>query len=109
MSTNPENYTDLIQEYTLLQAKIAPEVTRIEEIKKSLKSLDYGTYDIAGCKVTIGHNARFNPARFEAAYPAIKHPLFYKAAPDMVAIKEHIARADLKAFQDEGDPRVTIK
>lgn len=109
MATNPENYTELIQEYTQIQDKIGPDLARVEEIKKILKGLDYGSHEIAGCKVTIGRNARFNAKRFEAAYPVINNPGLYKTAPDTTSIKDALSPAELREYQDEGDPRVTIK
>ena len=108
-TVNPDNYTDLIREYTHLQAKIAPELARIEEIKKILKGLDYGSHEIAGCKVTIGRNARFNSKKFEEAYPVTQYPQYYKTAPDSAKVKDSLSPAELREYQTEGDPRVTIK
>jgi len=109
MATNPENYTELIQEYTRIQDKIGPDLARVEEIKKILKGLDYGSHEIAGCKVTIGRNARLNAKRFEEAYPVAKYPQYYKTAPDSTAMKDELSPAELRKYQDEGEPRVTIK
>ena len=103
-------HEQLVREYAELEARIGPDLARMDEIKKYLRGdLDYGSHEISGCKVSIGRNARFNAKRFEAAYPPVEYPQYYKPAPNTAAIKDDLSANQLREFQDEGDPRVTIK
>ncbi len=107
--SNTENYTDMVREYALLQDRVAPDLARMDEIKKYLKGLDYGTHDIAGLKITVGHNARLDAKKAAEMYPIEQFPAAYKTALDGPALKRLVAPAVYEALQTEGDPRVTIK
>lgn len=109
MSNNPENYTDIVREYALLQDRVAPDLARMEEIKKVLKGLDYGTHDIAGLKIGIGHNSRLDAKKAAEMYPEEQYPDLYKTSLDSAALKRVVAPAVYEAMSNEGDPRVTIK
>lgn len=102
-------HENLVREYVSLEDRIAPDIARMEEIKKVLRDLDYGTHNIAGLKVSIGHNTRLDAEAFAAKYPVLKYPHLYKSAPDSTAIKEHLAPAEIKSLSKEGEKRFGIK
>jgi len=99
----------LVREYALLEAEIEPLQARMNEIKKYLRgSLDYGTHDIAGLKVSIAHNSRLDPKKVLDLYPPAANPELYKQAPDSAAMKRILPGAVIEAMKTEGEPRVTI-
>lgn len=109
-STPDEHYYgDLAREYATLQDRVAPDLARIDEIKKLMRGLDYGTHDVAGLKVSVARNSRLDAAAFAAKYPVLQHPGLYKSAPDSAAIKKNLAPAEIETLSVAGEPRVTIK
>lgn len=102
-------YEDLVREYAQLDALAAPALARMDEIKKFLRDLRLGTHDIAGLKVTIAPNARFDSKRFAAKYPPTEFPEFYSSAVDQAKVKQLLPGKAVDAFKTIGDPRVTIK
>ena len=110
MTTTPDSHLqDLVREYADLQARTAPDLARMDEIKKHLRALDYGSHDIAGLKITVARNARLDAGAFAEKYPVLQYPHLYKSAPDSAAIKKHLAPVEVENLSNEGDPRVTIK
>jgi hypothetical protein len=106
----PETIQDLVREYALRQAEAAPILARMEEIKKTLRfDLPRGTHKIAGLSIGISPNNRFDAKAFEADYPIIQNHGLYKPMPDMDAIRENLAPAEIRKYTNEGDPRVTVK
>lgn len=102
-------YEDLVREYAQLDALAAPALARMDEIKKFLRDLPIGTHDIAGLKVTLAANARFDAERFAAKYPPTEFPEFYSSAVDRDKVKELLPGKAVDAFKTIGAPRVTIK
>lgn len=105
----PDYTADHVREYIQLQAEADRIKARMEEIKKFLRELDYGTHDIAGLKVSITRNPQFDSAAFQAKYPVLKFPHLYKSAIDAGAVKEHLAPAEVKKFYGEGEKKVGVK
>jgi|GEM_PF-2715164 len=102
-------YDNLVAEYADLQARTAPDLARMDEIKKVLRDLDYGSHTLAGLTVSIARNARFDAAAFAAQFPPEERPEFYKPAVDQTAVKKLLPGAAVDAFQKLGEARVTIK
>lgn len=106
---NPDMYENLVLELVNLQAQIDPLAGRVDDIKKVLRDLDYGTHKIAGVSVAVGRNVRLDPRKFEATYPVVENPHLYKAVPDADAIKRHLSPVQVEALQVEGEKRLTVK
>ena len=105
-----DEHQRLAREYALLASEVEPMQARMDEIKKIFRNdLDFGAHDIAGLKITVAHNARFDAKKAAEIYPVDKYPAFYKTAPDSAAIKRAVAPAVYEALSNEGEPRVTIK
>lgn len=102
-------YEELVREYVMLDNRTQPDLTRMTEIKKALRDLDYGTHDLAGIKLGVGHNSTLNTAAFANAYPQDKFPHLYKSTPNPAAIKEQLSPAEIKALSKEGEKRLTFK
>lgn len=102
-------YAELVREYVQLDYELEPIKARMEEIKKVLRDLPNGTHDIAGAKVTIARNARFDAKKFAELYPQEEHPHLWKSGPDNTEIKRTLPPAVVEAMQTEGEPRVSIK
>lgn len=102
-------HENLVREYVMLENRTAPDLARMAEIKKVLRDLDYGTHDLAGIKVAVGHNSTLVPAAFISAYPADQHPHLYKTVPNPAAIKDSLSPAEIKALSKEGEKRLTFK
>ena len=102
-------HEDLVREYAELEARTAPDLARMEEIKKYLRALDLGTHQIAGLKVTVARSARLDAAQAAELYPAEDYPELYKLVLDTAALKRTVTPATYEALQTQGDPRVTIK
>jgi len=109
MTSNDNHLQNLVREYAELQARTAPDLARMDEIKKHLRALDYGSHDIAGLKISVSRNTRLDAKAFSEKYPVLQFPHFYKSAPDSAAIKKHLAPVEIEDLSTEGDPRVTIK
>lgn len=109
MAQNPDLYADLARELIALQDQIEPANSRIADIKKVLRDLDYGTHKFGTISVAVGRNVRLDTAAFEAAYPVTQNPLMYKAVPDSDAIKRHLSPVQIEALQTEGEKRLTVK
>lgn len=102
-------HEELVREYAELQADVAPTLARMEEIKKFLRDLDPGTYELAGVKVTISENKTFDEKQFTEDYPHTRYAGLYKLVPDREVIRQHFSPAEREQFQKQGDHRVTIK
>lgn len=100
----------LVREYALLASEVEPMQARMDEIKKYLRaSLDIGSHEISGLKVTIAKNARFDAKKAAEMYPQEQYGDFYKTSLDSAAVKRAVAPAVYEALSTEGEPRVTIK
>ncbi|WAC65158.1 hypothetical protein OVA14_07090 [Agrococcus sp. SL85] len=105
------DFDAIVAERTQLKAIADDAATRIKQIDDQLRDLGYGSHPYAGVRVSIEHNRRLDADRFQRAYPPATHAALYKVtvAPDLTAIKEQIAPADLDAFYNEGTPKVVVR
>ena len=113
MSTTPNEeqsiHADLVREWAELESQVAGPQARIEEIKKFLRVLDLGTHELAGYRVSVSPNRRLDPKKFAEKYPVLKHPEFYKTAPDSTKIAKELSGPDLREVSTFGDPRISLK
>lgn len=111
MSDNSQNsiYDDLVHEYITLEYERAPIEARMNEIKKVLRDLDYGSHQIAGATVSVSRNARLDSKKFADMFPIEQFPNLWKTAPDTTALRQTQPPAVVEALQSVGEPRITIK
>ncbi|EXF24378.1 hypothetical protein BG28_06590 [Nesterenkonia sp. AN1] len=102
-------HEELVREYAALQANVEPDLARMDDIKKVLRDLEYGTHDLAGLQVQISRNGRLDSKRFAEQYPVTQRPEFYKTAPDTKEIRRHLSPKEVEALSTEGDKKVSIK
>lgn len=101
---------ELSREYFSLNAAYQPITERMDQIKAEYRALlSYGAHQYAGGTIRIDHNPQFDRTRFMAAYPPEKYGHFYKQVPDMKAIGENLVPAEVRAYQTEGTPKVSVK
>jgi hypothetical protein len=106
MSTD---YETLVKEYVALQDQRNSIDERLDTLKAELRKLEPGTHEIAGIKVSIVPNRRIDPKLVAAKYPIAAHPLLYKAAPDVAALRKHLSPIAVDDLMTEvGLPKVSV-
>lgn len=105
-----ETRAALALEWNRINARIAPDLERIEEIKGELEALPVAKYSIpdVDLKVDVSRGSSFKPDLFMAAYPITSHPQFYKAVPDTERIGKALAPDELAKFRKENKTSVKL-
>jgi hypothetical protein len=104
------DYETLVKEYVQLQDQRNSIDERLDGIKAELRKLEPGTHEIAGIKVNIIPNRRIDPKLVAAKYPIVAHPMLYKAAPDIAALRRHLSPIAVDELMTEvGQPKVTVQ
>lgn len=102
---------ELAKELATIQARIEPDLARIEDIKVELGQLGVDLYSIPGTKLKldITQGSTFKPDLFSATYPAAKYPQFYKLVPDLDKVKAAIPENALAPFKSPNKKSVKVK
>jgi hypothetical protein len=104
------DYETLVKEYVQLQDQRNNIDEQLDGIKAELRKLEPGAHEIAGCKVSIVPNRRIDPKLVATKYPIAAHPLLYKAAPDIAALRKHLSPIAVDELMVEvGQPKVTVQ
>lgn len=114
-TTDPTTDQDIaeLEQLAMHRAKISEEIKNLDDIRKEYDEkitalAGEGTTKAGPYKVTVTVPKRLDAKAIEAAFPVAKHPEFYKRAVDTAAVKDHIAKVDLAAYQTAGSPTVRI-
>ena len=101
---------ELAKEWNNINARIQPDLDRIEEIKGDLEALPVSKYSIPGVdlKVDVSRGSSFKPDLFMAAYPITARPDLYKAVPDTERIGKALAPDELAKFRKDNKTSVKL-
>ena len=102
-----------IKEMVARRVEISEQLEQLEQEKQliddRLRELGQGTHDAGDWSVSVRVNRRLDPKAFEEAYPVVSFPQLYRPAPNLDAIKENVAPAQLDKFYRDGKPSVVVR
>lgn len=112
-TTDQTQQTADLEQLAMHRAKIAEEIKNLDDIRKEYDEkiaalAGEGTTQAGAFKVTVTVPKRLDAKKIEAAFPVAQYPTFYKRAVDTTAVKDHIAKVDLEAYQTAGSPTVRV-
>ena len=113
MTALTDEMTAELEQLVMHRAKVAEEAKNLEDLRREYDEkiaalAGEGTTHAGAYKVTVTVPRRLDAKKVEAMFPIAQNPELYAAKLDTAAVKDHIAKVDLAAYQTEGSPTVRI-